>query len=441
MASVGANADAVIHLPENSLPSVARVLPVVVCLLALADFVFRGIALAFSPGKTDFTELYTSAWLWRHGQNFYDSALVTRTAAHLAGSDVLIAPVYPPTTVIAVVPFTFLPWPWANLLWLLLALFAVGVTIALLIPLGNFQIHETSTYLLVTVVLAFDPIHQAFHLGNIALLVVPLCLAAMHFAQEERVFSTGILLSFATLLKPQLGIWVLIYYLIQRRKWFLVGAALPVFTFSFILLGYPVPAHVLISTYRLNLEHWFGVGRPYGFTEGALPFHVNNIQVILFQLWHRAPAVNVLAHAIFLGGLVIWLCAVWRGRFRAPVPLVVSSLIALSFVSLYHSVSDVAILTLALCWALKRERETWTWPQRLTCLILLLMLLPGHSALMRITPHLTSQLTRSWWWKLFVARYFVWLLFALNVVLLRALVASSTTSCSADATREIRLAH
>ena len=133
----------------------------------------------------------------------------------------------------------------------------------------------------------------------------------------------------------------------------------------------------------------------------------------------------VLAHAMFGLGLAVWTFAFWRGRFRAPVPLVVSSLIALSFISLYHSVSDVAVLTIGLCWAFPRKDKTWLRPQRLTFLILFMMLLPGHSLLMRLAPHLSPELLNAWWWKLFIARYFVWLLLALNAVLLYALLSFS----------------
>jgi len=40
---------------------------------------------------------------------------------------------------------------------------------------------------------------------------------------------------------------------------------------------------------------------------------------------------------------------------------------------------------------------------------------------MRFSPDLGPAVTTAWWWPVFVARYFVWLLFSLNVVLLAAL--------------------
>jgi hypothetical protein len=392
----------------------------------VADFIGRGIALAFTPGKTDFTEIYTGAWLWRHGQNFYDSTLATRTAAQLTGANAFEAIVYPPSALATFTPFTFLPWGWANLLCLSLALISIAITIQLLIRIGKFRLWEQSALLLIAFMLMFDPVHQAFHLGNIALLVVPVVLGSIHLAETRRDFAAGTLISFATLLKPQIGIWVLLFYVIQLRKWIVMGAVLPTLPFAFALWRYPVRLATLVSGYRQNLQHHFGVGGHLGFTKGALPFHVNIFQVILYQLWPSVKGVSILAHSMFVCGLAVWAYALWRSRFRVPTPLAISSLMALSFVSLYHSVSDVVVLTLVLCWAIRKEGEeqTWSWQRRLTCVIFVIMLLPGHSALMRVTPHLVVSITNAWWWNLFVARYFVWLLFILNVVLLWALVTS-----------------
>jgi hypothetical protein len=112
--------------------------------------------------------------------------------------------------------------------------------------------------------------------------------------------------------------------------------------------------------------------------------------------------------------------------------LAISSLAALSFVSLYHSVSDVTILMLALCWAFREYPKSLNWTKRATCVLFLLLMLPGHSALMRLTPHLGSWMTESWWWRLLVARYFIWLLLSLNVVLLYAMVDSVRAAKTSD---------
>jgi Glycosyltransferase family 87 len=402
-----------------------RILLACISLLMLGDFVFRGIAPAFSGGKNDFSEVYVGAWLWRHGENFYDAALTTATGHQIAGTQVNIVLIYPPTTLVLIAPLTFIPWAWANPIWLILGLVAIGLTISLLIRLAGFRSWEDRALVLATFILAFDPLHQSFHLGNVALFAVPLGLLGIYLAERERGFSAGFVLALATAVKPQLGLWVLLYYLIQWRKGIAIGTLFPGAAIAMAFVRYPVPAKILIAGYRKNLQYWFGPGRLYGFTEGALPFHVNISQVIFYQVLHRAGTANLLAYLIFILGLAVWGYGVWRARFRLPVPLAISSLVALSFISLYHSVSDVTALILALCWAFGKKTPSSNWPKRATCVIFLMLMLPGHSALMRATPHLAAWMTESWWWRLLVARYFIWLLLSLNAVLLYALVESA----------------
>src|SRR5690348_16353585 len=134
----------------------------IVALLMMADFIFRGLVPALHSGKNDFTEIYTGAWLWRHGQNFYDPDLATQTSTLLTGAKNHIALVYPPTTLMLTAPLTFLSWRWASLIWFSSGLVAIAITCILLIRLSGFQFFEQRALLLATFVLAFDPLHQAF---------------------------------------------------------------------------------------------------------------------------------------------------------------------------------------------------------------------------------------------------------------------------------------
>jgi Glycosyltransferase family 87 len=392
-----------------------------IALLMLSDFILRGIAPAFEPAKTDFSELYTSAWLWRHGQNPYDPQLGTAAQEQLVGVSVLIAPIYPLTTLALVSPFTFLPWGWANLLWLVLGLGGIAATVVLLLRLHSSRTSRFRALAFTTFILSFDPLHQAFHLGNIALLVVPLSFYAISLAEQGYDGWAGVLFGIAAALKPQLGIWPLLYYLFRGRKRVFFGAVAVGASAAAILLLRPIPFFNAMASYRANLHHWFAPDSLYGFTETALAFRVNTTQVVFYRLCHNVRASILLAHTLFLIGLAIWMGILWRARFRVPPPLAISSLLALSFISLYHSVSDATILTLALCWAVPAEDQPWTRARIFAGVLFLLLMLPGHSALMRLSPDLGASLTTSRWWSLFVARYFVWLLVALNAALLAGL--------------------
>jgi hypothetical protein len=392
-----------------------------VSLLMLSDFVLRGVALAFEPARTDFSEVYVGAWLWRHGGNFYDSALATATQQRLIGDSTVCATLYPPTTFALFAPFSYLSWGWANFIWLLIGLVGIAATIFFLWRLADFQRLDLKAAIFVAFILSFSPLHEAFHLGNMALLAVPLVLGGIWLAEAERNWPAGVVLGLATCLKPQIGIWVLLYYLLRGRWRLIIGAAVTGAWAVALLLLHPISISDAVAHYKANQWYWFAPGHPAGFTPGGFPYHVNMFQVIVYQLLHSVAGANWIARGLFVAGIVAWLGIVWRARFRAPVVLAISSLIALSFVSMYHSVSDVTALTLALCWAIPAESKAWTKARVAVCAIFLLMMLPGHSVLMRFSPRLPEAVTMSWWWSLFVARYFVWLLFALNVALLAGL--------------------
>lgn len=393
-----------------------------IALVMLADFVFRGIVPAFEGSKNDFSELYVGAWMWRHGQNFYDAPLAHAVGDQIADTRVNIVLIYPPTALVLIAPFTFLPWIWANVLWLILGLAGIAATIALLIRLAGLCLWDDRALALGTFLLAFDPLHQAFHLGNLALFVVPLCFLGIYLAENGSDFWSGLMLGAATALKPQLGIWVLGFYLLQLRKRVFVGAFVPAVGLALAFVRYPIPWRTLIASYRDNLWYWFAPGRLYGFTEGALPFHVNNTQVVFYQFFHSVRASNLAAYSLFFCGVILWAIFIFRGRFRVNTPLAVASLWALSFLALYHSVSDATVLTLALCWVFADVKWPMDWTKVAACVLFLLLMLPGHSILMRVSPHIISGVAQSWWWRLFVARYFVWLLIVLDIVLLISLV-------------------
>lgn len=115
-----------------------RVVLGLVCLLMLADFVFRGVLPFVS--RNDFSEVYVGSRLWRHGQNFYDSDLTRVTATRLTGSHVNLVLIYPPTALVLIAPFSFLPWNWADTIWHILGLVGIGITIFLLLRLGRFRL-------------------------------------------------------------------------------------------------------------------------------------------------------------------------------------------------------------------------------------------------------------------------------------------------------------
>lgn len=403
--------------------SLTSVLLLAVTLLMIGDFVFRGVVPARNAGKNDFSDPYVGACLWRHGQNPYDVARVTATAKQLTHSDALVVPIYPPTAYVLILPFTFLPWEWANLLWALLSVLCVGITAWAIAKIGKFPANSDMWWFAVAFVFAFAPFHTGIHVANPAAITIACCLLSVYLAMQRHDVAAGILLAAATGLKPQLGIWIFLFYLL-RRRWRIVwpGVLAGTALIATALARIPLSIPAFAAAYREDLHYWFGPGGQNDFTTANLSrWPLMNLQVALYPLLKSAYAANFLAYGIAISGVVLWAYAVYRGRARSET-LAVSSLLALSFLAVYHRVNDTGILMLALCWAFSTLDQQPRWTRRATIFLMTLLLLPGQAVLARTQPHLPLWMTSSLWWNALIAPYGVWVLFGLSAVLLYSLV-------------------
>jgi hypothetical protein len=388
-----------------------------VALIMVSNYLTGVFLPAFNPSNSDFSEIYASSWLWRQGQNPYDPVLATSARQHVVGGSDEIFLVNVPTALVLVAPFTLLPWGWAHLLFLMLGMAGLTASAFVILRLQGRSSWGLGTALVVVFLLSFSPLRIAFQWGNIILLVLPLSILAIMLAECRRDWQAGLLLGLTVCLKPQIGVWLGVYYLLRGRfRIVLSSLAIGLFVIGLFFL-HPISYHSLIASCRSNLRHWFAPGGPYGVT-GSMSSLVLRTQGIFYQLTHSAFASIWMAHILFLSGAVAWGILMWRFGDRIPSALAVAALLALSFLSLYHSIPDASVLTLSLCDAFPVSLRHWTRTQRLTCVLLSLMMLPGRSIFVLLYHHLNSSITESWWWDVFVVRYFVWLLMALSLTLL-----------------------
>ena len=407
-------------------PKCFRMLVGLFVLLMLCDFIVRGIVPSLNSSKNDFSDPFVGSWLWIHGQNPYDGTLVEATARHLTHSMLPVVPIYPLTTYVLVAPFSALPWKWANFAWTTILAAAVGLISWTLVRIARFKTSDMRAWLLVALVFGFTPLHRAIHAENAAVIAVAPCLLAVHLADESRDLEAGLLLAIATGLKPQLGVWILIFYLIQRR-WCLVATGFSGFAtlLAVAFARIPLSLRSLFLYYRDDLHYWFGPGGPNDFTAvNPLRFQLVNIQVVFWQWFHAGLAANILAYALFIFGLLVWTWSVMRGR-SCPPSLALTALLALSFLSIYHSVTDVGILVLGFCWVLGTADGQLKRTKISVFLLLLGLSLPTHSLLLRLEPHLSYSATSSWWWTGIVAPSFIWNMLLLNLVLIWAIARGS----------------
>lgn len=394
-----------------------------IVVLMLGDFIFRGIVPSWSSGKNDFSDPYVGAWLWRHGQNPWDSVLMSATARRLGVSSAPVVPIYPLTTYVLLTPFSYFSWHQANLLWSLLTAAAACLIPWLLLRISDFDPGENKAWLLVGLAISFPPLHRAVHVGNAAAVAVALCLLGIYLVRAERDVASAIILAIAIGLKPQLGLWILFFYFLRLRWTLVVVAILSLLTLGGVAVscvGAGLPT--LMATYKDDLRYWFGPGGPNDFTvANPLHFQLVNAQVIFWQLLHDHMLANMLSIVLFVIGFVVLGYAAARKRIDSEI-LLLTALIALSFVAFYHSVTDVPILLLVLSWALNDSSPGARSLKRLAFFALLLLFLPVHSFLIRAEAHVGAGMSASWSWNLLIGPSYVWFLLLLNAVLLTAAV-------------------
>jgi hypothetical protein len=387
-------------------------------LIMLSNYLTGALLPAFQSSDSDFAELYASSWLWRQGGNPYDSSLATAALRQVAGGSRPVFLVNIPSSLVLVAPFTYLPWGWANFLFVVLGLAGLVVTILFVLRLQGPLRWGLDAMLSIVFILSFSPLRIAFQWGNVILLVLPLAILVMALAERKQDLQAGILLGLAVCLKPQIGFWLFVYYLL-RTRFKIVGASLGTclaVAAAFFLR--PIPFSSLISSYRANMHYWFAPGGPYGITEGSVTWLALRTQTVFYWITHSPAAADWMANLLFLFGAAAWAIFILRRGSRIPSSLSISALWALSFVSLYHSLPDVSVFTLALGDAFPHSRTNWTRLQKSVCGLLFVMMLPERSIFLFLQHHVSKAIHTSWWWDLFLTRYLVWVVLALSLALL-----------------------
>jgi hypothetical protein len=97
----------------------------------------------------------------------------------------------------------------------------------------------------------------------------------------------------------------------------------------------------------------------------------------------------------------------------------------------------LGLLVFALGWALSEINGEHRSAARAVIALYCVLALPGQAAVTRLQPHLPNWLIWSWWWNLFLAPYAVWVLLAVNVILLHSLWVAAEAASSKRTLTEI----
>jgi hypothetical protein len=176
----------------------------------------------------------------------------------------------PPLFAILMVPLALVPPALASAVWYVVTIGLLVLCLSLIVRLVGRPPGEPALFAVaLPLLLCVDPLLDTISRGQLGILMLTCCVAALWLHQRERSFLAGLVVAFAATIKVYSGLLVL--YLVYRREWKAVlGCAC-----GFLAFGLLVPSLALGPD--LAIRHWVRwfttVVFPYARTSGeALPF-------------------------------------------------------------------------------------------------------------------------------------------------------------------------
>jgi len=394
-----------------------------ICLLAVcALFLVRGPLRVFHGRGGDFSMPYVGSIKYEQKLEPYSPADFL-TVWRAAGAPVdtfytlsIEHLVYPPTTLLLMLPLAQMNWPHA------LAVYTALCTILLLHLLYSLACligddwRSWRRWGFLGYALALAPIHTALSLGNLTMLVFILSMYGLLLARKKMDTAAGVLLGLALCIKPTLGIVVLVYMLLSRR-WRLLAACAIV---TAVVGGFAVVHMSAIEpgwrqAYQQNVAYLTGTTEGGGdfASPSTIRFDLLNLQVPAFEIVRSREAANLLAYLI-VGVLgVLWLRLLvqkgklldyWEGS---------GALILLGLLPMYQHTYSACFIVIPLVWAFQNmELPVARWVMVASAVFLI----PGEGILRNI--RIPDALFYSTWWNFIVMPQATWGVLAVVVLLL-----------------------
>ena len=328
----------------------------ILCIASVVLFAIGGARVFHA--SNDFVPVYAGARCLLHGCNPYDPSQLEPDFFQAGGkpSDLpswqIDVPVYPPSTFLVLSPLALLRFPVARLLWFLLngCLFVTAAGLILSIcPRSHRWLSTTLvSFFLVTAGILLVLGQPAVF--AISLVIIGSCL----FLRGDLVPLGAFLFLLSLALKPQIGGFLVVYFLVQRIYWryaasALAGAAVLLLCAGLILGHHPHSAG-WASTLRANLSATLSPGG------SADPRPANrqaigdeNLQALTSIFVTRAGQFNAAAYAIFLGLFGAGIVGVLRANRGPELHLVaLGALSILTLTPVYHRFYDTRLLLLSI---------------------------------------------------------------------------------------------
>ena len=413
-------------------PPVSGTLRVVLWILifiAGAEFVTRGPGryLAEPSNWNDLSQNYTTAKLWLKGQSPSDPrnfVALWKQEGHsrLGIEDVRTHMAPPPGGLVVLAPIAALPWRVAKIVWLVILLISFAATVWALASTSGFRRNETRTLIFVAACLALAPFQTGIASGNTSILVIGLCVVAIWAARQNRDATAGILFGIACAIKPQLGAFLVLYYLV-RRRWKLFATAVScTAALTIVAIGYLALSGVTWLQDYVHNARGLAISNPIDDFTPVNPsrFTLINLQVPFFSMTASRSSANLLALTVVALLVLVWIYFAVRNNGHALELLSLGAISVVALLPFYHRFYDAGILTVPLSWCIASAVGPSKTVARVALLMMTTFLAPGTAflQLLAIRGRFPDGVTHSWWWEVLVMSHEAWALLLLFLVLL-----------------------
>jgi hypothetical protein len=402
-----------------------------VLLASASEFVVRGPVRYLVPTNwNDLAQNYAAARIWLRGQNFADPhnfvALWRNEVADTLDANTVrthLAP--PPGTLVLMAPIGALAWPTAKLVWLAVLVSGFLLTVWSLVKRAGFRLNEPRTLAFIAGCCALAPFHTGIASANQTILIVGLCAAGIWAASGRRDVMAGLLFGVACSLKPHIGSFLVLYYLVRRRWRLFVTAVGLTMVLVLIAAGWmQIHGIVWAHDYFHNVKVLAAENKIDDFTSAnPIRFMLINLQVPLYSFTSSARTSNIVAVAVGALLIGIWIFLVIRNAVHGSELLALGTIAIIGLMPVYHRLYDASLLAIPLCWCMTlpggRLKNVW----KIALLLMVPFLIPGTAVLQTLAQsgRIPPAWTASWWWNCIVMPHQTWLLLLLILVLLYAM--------------------
>lgn len=367
----------------------------------------------------DFKLLYVASAAWAQGLNPYDNKILDNLWVE-GGNSITTKPglasLYPITTYAMLSPLSILSWENAKLIWLFINIFACMLIWVGMVKILKINITDWPCIVLLAAFLALIPVQNCIFQGQPVLVVLSLMVFSILFFMDGFDLFSGVFLGLALGLKPQVGLFLLVYYLIKGR-W--KTATLTVIT-TLIL--------VLLAIFRLGFEDlswlstWQNKIQATYLAINGLDNHyfLLNLQYPLNVLISYKNINNLIIITFMLVCLFLFFLYCCKRSDAYHDLLEISFLALISLLPFYHRNYEAAILIFPLSYGIfmtSRCSDRWA---KIILLTICPFLIPGPALLLELDKqgYVPAALAKSLLWQAVILPHQVWLLVILSSLLI-----------------------